>query len=202
MPSKIKQTQPETPNNSQGRDSFGTPNYAIDLLIPYIPKEVKKIWEPACGDLKITNRLKEKGFDVYSSDIKLDFKTYDPTYGNFITGYLPTWFKYEFNKEEFAIVTNPPFSLKRKFYERCIEYCVPFALLIPFDFNGWLCEAFEKHNCQALVPSRRINYITPSGKSELTGNTANFHSFWLTKGFSLPKQITIVELSLKDKENI
>jgi hypothetical protein len=190
MPRKPKTTQPEIPNKVQGRDLFETPNYATELLVPFIPKDINTIWECACGDYKITNVLKSKGYDTFSSDLK---------YGaNFlITHYI---FSPPIN---ICIITNPPFSLKQKFFNKCIEYNLPFALLLPFDMNMWLCEAFDKYDCQALVPNRRINYITPTGLSEATGHTSYYHSMWLTRYFNLPKQLTIVELTRKEmKENI
>ena len=35
-------TPPKTPSVPQGRDTFQTPNYATELLIPFIPKEDRK----------------------------------------------------------------------------------------------------------------------------------------------------------------
>src|SRR5664279_2775183 len=55
MPNKIKKTQPETPYVPQGRDLFQTPYYATELLIPFIPKRIRWIWEPACGKGKISD---------------------------------------------------------------------------------------------------------------------------------------------------
>jgi hypothetical protein len=188
MPRKPKTTQPKTPDKIQGRDFFQTPNYAVDLLVPFIPK-VDWIWESACGKLKIAIRLRHHKFNVYSTDL-LD--------GTNFLDWTPD-FLYPID----AIITNPPFSLKRKFYEKCLEYGVPFALLLPFDMCQWIAEAFDKDGVQALVPNRRIDYITPTGLSGANGHTSYYHSFWLTWGFNLPKQITVVELSLKEKkENI
>lgn len=185
MPTKPKTTQPETPDKIQGRDDFQTPNYATRLLLPFIPRNVTVIWEPACGSYKISNVLIEAGHTVLSTDLKYE--------NNFLTGFANLL-------EGDAIITNPPFSLKRKFYERCKSYNVPFALLIPFDMNMWLCDAFEK-DCQALVPNRRVNYITPNGKSG-NNSSAQFHSMWLTWGFNLPKQLTVVELTKEEMKDI
>ena len=63
-------TPPKTPNIPQGRDTFETPNYAINLLIPFIPKDVSSIWEPACGSGRITRRLESIGYRVVSTDIR------------------------------------------------------------------------------------------------------------------------------------
>ncbi len=189
MSTKPKLVQKKTPNEIQGRDLFQTPSYATDLLIPFLQNmNIYNVWEPACGKGKIVNRLEYHKISCVGTDLSSDIPV------NFLTE--NAYFNYS------HIITNPPFSLKEKFYKRCLESGMPFALLIPFDFNGWLCEAFDKYDCQGLVPNRRINFITPSGKSEETGHTANFHSFWLTRFFNLPKQLTIVDLSLESKKNM
>ena len=41
---------------------FGTPAYAIDPIIKYIPKHVKTIWEPTSGRCDIANYLKKKKY--------------------------------------------------------------------------------------------------------------------------------------------
>jgi hypothetical protein len=191
MASKIKISQPQILNQPQGRDSFQTPNYAVDLLIPYIPKYVRWVWEPASGNGKISNRLSQEGLVIYSSDILPPSASRAGI--NFLTE-LPS-------EQPQCIITNPPFSLKEKFYKRCLEYGVPFALLIPADYSGWIIEAIQ-NGAEKIIPTRRIDYITPTGLSGASGHTSNFHSMWLTHGFNLGKTETFVELSLKDKENI
>jgi len=139
----------------QGYDSFQTPNYAVDLLIPFIPKNITGIWECAAGDQKIANRLFENHYNIIATDLK-----YGPQY-NFLLSYYQMSFPEPGNT---AIVTNPPFSLKKKFYQKCYWYNIPFALLIPSNFCGWIIDAFRYEHCQAIVPNKRISYITPTGK--------------------------------------
>lgn len=192
MPNKIKKTQPETPYVPQGRDLFQTPNYATELLIPFIPKRIRWIWEPACGQMKISDVLLHNDYNVYSSDLGFP----DPE-DNFFT----TEFPFPVYKHNVAIVTNPPYSLKLKFWKRCMEFNVPFALLIPADYCGWVIE-FLKMGAEKIIPERRIDFITPSGKSGLTGNTSNYHSLWLTWGFGLGRSETFVELTNEMKKNV
>jgi hypothetical protein len=188
MPRKPKKTQPKTPDKVQGRDFFQTPNYAVDLLLPFIPKNIEWIWEPASGYGKISKRLTEHKYYVLGTDLM-----YGEPY-NFLGNINPV-LKMD------AIITNPPFSLKRQFYMKCLEHKLPFALLLPFDMCQWIAEAFDEDGIQALLPNRRIDYITPTGLSGANGHTSYYHSFWLTWGFNLPKQITVVELSLKEKKD-
>jgi len=180
---KPKQNQPETPSQQQERDLFQTPAYAVDIIAPFLHGLM--IWEPAAGQGKLTERLMNPhGLNVISSDIQSGV--------NFLTA--NTDFDFD------AIVTNPPYSIKRKFYERCREIGKPFALLIPTDFAGWTLGAL-RNGCQWIIPTRRIDYITPNGKSGKQ-SAAQFHSGWLTYGLNLPQQIVVVELSIEQKGNI
>jgi hypothetical protein len=183
---KPKTSQPQTPNKVQKRDLFQTPAYATKLIIPFIPKHIIQIWECACGSDKMANVFRSYGYKVFSSDI-----THSVNNINFLTDAVPDQLILDWNST--MIITNPAFSLKKKFFEKCIEYNIPFGLLIPFDMNMWICDAFDKYSCQGLVPNRRINFITPSGKSG-KDSAAQFHSFWLTRHCNLLNQLTIVNL--------
>lgn len=185
---KPKKNQAENPNSVDGRDTFQTPNYATDLLVPFIPKYVEKIWECAVGQWKLANRLIEHGYKVKGTDIRvLDDRTKEYNFVLDAIKHLPPLV---------AIVTNPPFSLKRKFYERCREYGIPFALLIPADYSGWIIKATQD-GAEKIIPTRRVDYITPNGKE----SHAQFHSMWLTWGFDLGMSEIFVELTNDEKRN-
>lgn len=199
--SKPKKSQKQTPNEPQGRDLFQTPNYAVELLIPFIPKNIKLVWEPACGDGKIVNALyasKDRPLICYQSDIR-ESDTIPNNISNFLVDEPPLLFSND--NRDWAIITNPPFSLKYKFINKALEYDVPFAFLVPFDMCNKMANLFIK-GCQGLVPTRRIDYITPTGLSGASGHTSYYHSFWLTYKFNLPNQLTFVELTNEMKENI
>lgn len=184
MPTKIKDN-----TKADGRDLFQTPHYATRLLLPFL-KPYTTVWEPAVGAGRMLEVL-ETQHAVWGSDVSVpDPETLHPG-------------DYEFEKWDFLertkndvwmqqiqyIVTNPPFSKKLKFYQKCMYYyrqCgTPFALLIPADYSGWLIKAVRDDGCVKLIPTKRINYITPSGLDEKGGHTANFHSMWLTQGIPL-----------------
>ena len=155
MPAKTKTPQKENLVEAQSRDFFQTPNYAVDLLVPFIeeimpmsPYKKFVIWECAAGERKISKRLEHFGFSVISTDIQ-DEKSF-----NFLTNEPD----FEFD----CIITNTPFSLKKKFYDKCVEYQKAFALLIPADYSLWLIDAVNKNNCEKIIPERRIDYITPN----------------------------------------
>lgn len=151
---KPKTPQKKNPNEVSGRDLFQTPNYATDLLVPFLRYRTPKkgsfvIWECAAGQGKIVKRLSQAGFDIYGSD--LDGKEY-PCH-NFLT---------QSNGQDFdCIVTNTPFSLKEEFYLQCRAYDVPFALLVPAEYSGYSIRAIRE-GAEKIIPTRRIDYITPN----------------------------------------
>jgi hypothetical protein len=149
-PPKPKMNQKETLDSVQIRDCFQTPNYGTKLIVPFIERLVGKkknftIWECASGLGKMAKVLTESGFNVISTDLETGF--------NFLTD------KPDFDFD--CIITNTPFSLKRKFYMKGLEYNVPFAYLLPADYCGWIIDAI-KNGAEKIIPTRRIDYITPN----------------------------------------
>jgi len=189
-PPKPKNPQSENPEESQGRDFFQTPNYALYMLLPFIPKKIERVWDCATGKGKIVDYFNvNTDYTSFGTDINEDYIF------NFITDVMSTIGRTT------AIITNPPYSLKRKFYQRCMEYHVPFALLIPADYCLWLIDAIRIDRCEKIIPDRRIDYITPTGRSGET-SSSYFHSMWLTWGFGLGQTETFVELTNDMKKNI
>lgn len=90
-----------TRNKKIDGDFYATPPIIITELLR---KEVLEgdIWEPACGDGKISEVLKEKGYNVFSSDL------YDRGYGD-VVNFLNS------NRMCDTIITNPPFDLIDRF---------------------------------------------------------------------------------------
>lgn len=193
-------TTSKTPTVPQGRDTFETPNYAVDLLIPFIPKSIKSIWECACGSGRITKRLQHHGYFVTSTDIR-DADIVD-TKVNFLDPPASIFWILgpEFDTAG-AIVTNPPYSIKEKFILQALGFGFPFAFLINADYSGMQIE-WIKRGCEKIIPNRRIDFITPTGRQGKT-SASQFHSMWLTHGFNLGKTETFVDLPLEQKkENI
>jgi len=174
--------------NAQGRDTFETPNYAVDLLVPFIPKEITTIWECACGSGKISSRLANYGYQVINSDIR-DMGI------NTVENFLYT--DYDISPGT-AIITNPPYSIKEEFIERAFLYDVPFAFLINSDYHAkhidWI-----RRGCEKIIPNRRIDFITPTGRQGRT-SASQFHSMWLTYKFGLGCSETFVDLPIEWKK--
>jgi hypothetical protein len=142
-----------------GFDSCQTPPYAVAPLVKYIPKSYR-IWEPACGMGMMASALRGHGYDVIDTDIL--------TGSNF----------FEFEPAEYdCIVTNPPYSAKYSWLERCYLLGKPFALLIPVESIGaWKAQRlYREYGTQFLFLNKRVDFIMPVKGDE---SSAQFLVFW------------------------
>ena len=155
-------------------DEFFTPKYALNPLLPFL-KKGWKVWECAWGKGALATHLKEKGFKVL--DRNVDF------------------FGFDLSKECDIIITNPPYSKKYEFLRRAYELKKPFAFLMPLTTLEGIKRGglFKRYGIQLIIPNRRINFITPSGK----GSGAWFQVAWFCWKLNLPKDISFVELKRK-----
>lgn len=179
---KPKTPQPKTPGEVQERDSFQTPRYATRLLMEFIYRRFTRpltIWECAEGMGRMQSVLSE-AFVCWGTDLL--------TGVNFLTDPAPREFD--------MIVTNPPFSLKDKFYKRCMELGKPFALLIPADNSQWLWDAVHVYGCEKILPRRRIDYITPNildivcrGETFMQYTPQDRDTLFKNKPKNLPKEL-------------
>lgn len=155
-------------------NDFQTPPKALNPLFKYL-KKGWIIWECACGKENLTRELRERGFTVISTDILTgkDFLTWGPPIYN-------------------CVITNPPFSLKQQFLERCYKLKKPFALLLPLTTfeTAKRQKLFKKYGVEVIFFNKRINFETPSGK----GSGSWFASAWFTNGLSIGKELTFEKL--------
>lgn len=105
---------------SKGKnDENNTLAYAVKPIIKYIPKNYV-VWCPFDDEnSEFVKQIKDNGNKVIYSHIKFgqDFYEYEP------------------NKKWDCIISNPPFTNKRKIFERCLDFNKPFALIMS---NTWL----------------------------------------------------------------
>lgn len=139
---------------SKGKnDEFYTPLYAVKPIVDYILKlkgTQLTVWCPFDkDDSNFVKYLKEKGFNVLNSHIDngQDFYSYEPE-------------KYD------IILSNPPFTGKRKIFERAISLNKPFGLLMS---NTWLNDSapkqlFKDIDLQLFMFEKRIHFIQPNGE--------------------------------------
>jgi hypothetical protein len=149
-------------------DEFGTPHIAFNILKPYIPDHWV-IWEYAYGKGSLAKIMETQGYSVVSSS-------------NF----------FEDSQDCDVIITNPPYSLKEAFLERAYSLDKPFAFLMPLTAlegkkRGLL---YRKYGIELIIPNKRINFVTPSGK----GSGAWFQVAWFCWRLDLPKQLNFVDL--------
>ena len=159
-------------------DEMQTPKIAIEYLLPYLKREWV-IYESAWGGGSLANHLKQKGFNVI---------------GDFVRNFFV---RNNFLGEFDCIVTNPPYSIKDKFIEECYKIGKPFALLMPLTAleSEKRSRLFRKYGIQLIIPNKRFNFETPSGK----GSGSWFATAWFTWGLNLPKDLMFVELK-EDKK--
>lgn len=151
-------------------DERSTPKYAVLPIIKYVPKG-KIIWCPFDEESsEFVIELRKAGFEVIFSHIKYgqDFYNYEP-------------------KKWDIIVSNPPFTNKRKIFERCIGFNKPFALLMT---NVWLNDAapkqlFKDKDLQLLMFDKRIDF---DSNKKITFSSS-YYCYNL-----LPRQIIMEEL--------
>ena len=154
-------------------DEFQTPKEAIEPLLPYLKRDWT-IWECAWGKGSLAEHFKKQGFKVLGN------KNID-----FIRG--------DIEMEDFdCIITNPPYSLKDRFLEICFKWKKPFALLLPLTALEGIKRGkmFRENGIQIIIPNKRIDFITPSGK----GSGAWFQVAWFCWKLNLPKDLMFVEL--------
>lgn len=144
-------------------DELYTPESAIDILIPYLNKEWI-IWECAYGTGKLAGHLESKGFKVIGNK---DF--------NFLKEGVQEHFD--------CIITNPPFSKKIDFIDKCYHWNKPFALLLPLT-------TLEGIKIQSMFKENGIQILFPRGRIDFNGKKAPwFYTCWFTYGLNLPKEL-------------
>ena len=160
-----------------GGDEAYTPAYGVEPILKYIPKDAK-VWCPFdTKESEFVKQISQQNSVVYShiSEDK-DFFTYEP-------------FQWD------VIVSNPPFTNKRKFFERALSFEKPFALIMT---NTWLNDSapkqlFKDKDLQLLMFDKRMKFNSPDGRAN---DKITFSSSYYCWNF-LPKQIIMEELKVK-----
>lgn len=165
--------------SSGNNDECYTPKYGVVPILEYIP-EGKVVWCPFDTlESEFVKQISLKNKVVYSH-IKegQDFFTYEP-------------------EEWDVIVSNPPFTNKRKFFERALSFNKPFALIMT---NTWLNDSapkqlFKEKDLQLLMFDKRMKFVSPDGRDN---SKITFSSSYYCWNF-LPKQIIMKELLIPKK---
>ena len=157
--------------SSGKNDNCYTPAYAVQPILEYIPKDAR-VWCP---------------FDTPDSEfVKLISQTHSVEHSHIDEG--RDFFDYEpFHWD--VIVSNPPFTNKRAFFQRALDLGKPFALLMA---NTWLndrapMQLFEDRGLQLLLLDRRTEFVQPD--REVSGKITFSSSFFCCD--FLPRDIII-----------
>ena len=171
---KPKKNQAGSIYEAQGMDACQTPSYAVTPLLSYL-HPYWKVWEPAAGAYHLVDALRANEQEVYPTDLLTGDNFFD---------YTPMYFD--------AIVTNPPYSIKYPWIERCCELGKPFALLVPLETMGakGLQKLWDQYDFRFLLFSDRIDFKMPEKGWD---SHAQFPVCWLTWNI-LPQQIVRADI--------
>ena len=169
---------PEVLYSGGNNDECMTLPYAVEPIIKYIPKDAV-VWCPFDKeDSEFVKQIRANGNKVIYSHIDngQDFFTYEP------------------DEHWDCIVSNPPFTGKRKIFERALSFNKPFALIAP---NTWLNDSapyhlFNNRDLQILSFNKRMKFLNKG----LVQNKITFMGAFWCYDF-LPKQIIFEELNIK-----
>ena len=161
-------------------DECYTPLYGVKPILKYIPKDAI-VWCP---------------FDTFESHFVREIsKTNKVVSSHIWTG--QDFFDYE-PEEWDIIISNPPFTKKRKYFERALSFNKPFALIMT---NTWLNDSapkqlFKDKDLQLLMFDKRMKFVSPDGRDN---DKITFSSSYYCWNF-LPKQIIMEELNVPPKK--
>lgn len=158
-------------NNINTFDEYETPLYALrDLMNHWTFTESPLIYEPFVGSGHSTRALQSLGYEVLSPG------------GDF--------FKHPAPAPDTYLVSNPPFSIKKKILERIfLEWNHPkVALLLPSNVvqTDYFQQITQGMNLDILMPTARIKFIKDG---TMMPKTAGFSCVWVCRGFPVYRGI-------------
>jgi hypothetical protein len=141
-------------------DNYNTPIIAFELIFKYINIKNKQIWLYFYNNGELNELL--TNYNIIHEN--KDFFDYTPEYD--------------------YIIDNPPYSIKQKIFERCVDLNKPFALLVPFD-------TLERLYMNNIMKTKDVTVIIPKKRYKFNCNksTMPFKSIWICIGFNLGKQL-------------
>lgn len=147
-----------TESERESNDYYATDPQAIDKLLA-VESPNCYIWECACGEGHLSERLKQKGFFVISSDL-----VYRWSKVTFLADFLRLNESPGFNGiDKFDILTNPPYKYAKEFVLKALELlpegcrCYMFLKLTFLEGKARFNEIFSKTPPQAVyVLSERL----------------------------------------------
>ncbi len=165
-------SQRESGYERRERDLYETPEWATAAVVPHLPDSATRIWEPACGGMKMVNAINK-----FRPRIGVAKQTDISTGADFFawTDSAP---------EVNAIVTNPPYELATEFIEHALRLMESrrgvVAMLLRTDFDHAKSRSHLFRDCPAfakkLVLTRRIVWFEPEPGAK--GKSPSFNHAW------------------------
>ena len=158
-------------------DECYTPAYGVFPILEFVPKDAI-VWCP---------------FDTEESEFVKQISKTNKVIATHISDGCD-FFEYEPSEHWDCIVSNPPFTNKRKYFERALSFNKPFALIMT---NTWLNDSapkqlFKDKDLQLLMFDKRMKFVN----NGIVENKITFSSSYYCWNF-LPKQIIMKELVSK-----
>ncbi len=147
-------------------DFYATPEPAFEPLLPFLQLMPGDIWEPACGDGRLINWMRNAGITAGGTDLARGV--------NFLDSEMPHG----------CIITNPPFSLALEFCDHAIKRAPNVFMLLRLNFlasrkrRDW----WNTHKPDALFVLSERPSFTDNGKTDAT-DYAWFYWGKIHKGF-------------------
>ena len=120
------------------RDFYPTPHSIIKVLLKNLNWETQPVWEPCCGDGRLSLELCFAGFHPIMHDIESGHDFFD-------------WRE----AQAPALITNPPFKLVREFIDHAFKIGVERMALVCAE-RVWACGK-GRAQWQRHRPTRFIN---------------------------------------------
>lgn len=157
-------------NSFQEKDEYYTPAILVEPILKYIKKN-SVVWCP---------------FDTEHSEFVLTLQKNNikVIYSHLLYG--QDFFNFEPDEPYDYIVSNPPFSLKLKVFERLYKLNKPFAMICPLTMLNYqeVGEFFLNKELQLLIVDKKVSF---------DGNTASFNNSYFCYKM-LPKDLMFVHL--------
>ena len=128
--------------NYKNEDRYGTSKYIYGMLTDFVDKN-KVIYNPFFLDGKAKTYLNELGYDHVIHNDEDFFENYN---------------KYEYD----IIITNPPYTIKKKIFKKLYEINKPFIVIVPIATitKLFIKEIFKSdvERLQMIIPNRRMQF--------------------------------------------
>ena len=160
-------------------DFYATDYRAIDDLLESGAKLSHDVWEVSCGRGDLSERLKQFGYNVRSSDL------FDRGYGESGIDFLKTNEKWNG-----TILTNPPYKLAKEFCEHALDIVTPgnniyMFLKLQFLEGKSRKKLFDRKELKTVYVSRDRIKCAKNGDFGISGRSAVAYCwFQFEKGYN------------------